>query len=339
MTEQHSFIYRMDALKQEVEKRTSYLGRMRSAEGQAHLLERVALTDGEAFLSDEYLQEAAAETYDWIKAFGRGVEHAFEFFPDGNITAISEHFGAGIMQPNGLKTQQLCLPLTQGMYTIGQQHSAGGYIYSIPLTGYSIAVGTAKTVEYRITTRYTMAIPNTPFSEQRTQQTETTQSGNSQLVKYENTIPFESNGLGNVVPTSIDQIDIEIIGFVPALSIQRGEYVAYTDEAGITRYGVATEPTQYDGYSLPKCVWYDEDIRNAVVYTLAIPDWQEENTLRKVRNDLKEALVNFVIWRWFETVLPTEADTYYAKWEEKAHGAQLGLNTEKRVLQRRAVWL
>ena len=333
--ETKQFIFSIADLKREAEKRTSYLGAMRAAEGQAHLYERVALTDGESFLSEEYLQEAAAETYDWLKAFGRGIDHAYQYLPDGELTAISEYFGAGIVLTNGQRVQSVSLPLTQNMYTISQ--TATGYDYTI-LLGYSISAGTAATVKYRITVLYTVAIPNTPFSEQRKQQIEST-AGSSQLVKCENTISLESTNLGNVVPQSLDQIDIEIIGFEPTLSIAEGDYVSYTDGAGKTIYGVARQATQYDGYSLPVCDWYEKDMRNAIVYTLGIPDWQDQNMLRKVENDLKEALVNYIIWRWLETVLPSEADAYEAKWEEKAHGAQLALNTEKQVLQRRAVWL
>lgn len=333
--ETKQFIFNIADLKREAEKRTSYLGAMRAAEGQANLYERVAMTDGESFLSEEYLQEAAAETYDWIKAFGRGIDHAYQYLPDGGLTAISEYFGAGIVLTNGQRVQSVSLPLTQSMYTISQ--TAAGYDYTI-LLGYGISAGTAATVKYRITLLYTVAVPNTPFSEQRKYQIETT-AGSGQLVKYENTIPLESTNLGNVVPQSLDQIDIEIIGFEPVLSIAEGTYVSYTDSTGKTLYGIAKQATQYDGYTLPKCDWYEKDMRNAIVYTLGITDWQDQNMLRKVENDLKEALVNYIIWRWLETVLPSEADTYEAKWEEKAHGAQLALNTEKQVLQRRAVWL
>lgn len=333
--ETKQFIFSIADLKREAEKRTSYLGKMRAAEGQSNLYERVALTEGEAFLSEEYLREAAAETYDWIKAFGRGIDNAYRYLPDGGLTALSEYFGAGIVLFSGQRVQSVSLPLSTGKYTISEK--TAGYEYTIPL-GYNISTGTAAAVKYRITVLYTVGVPNTPFTEQRKQQAEPT-NGSAVLVDYTNTVPYESSNLGDVELQSIDQIDIEIIGFEPIFPIAEGNYVSYTDSTGKTIYGVAQQATQYDGYSLPRCDWYEKDMRNAIVYTLGIPDWQDQNMLRKAENDLREALVNYLIWRWLETVLPSEADTYEAKWEEKAHGAQLALNTESQVLQRRVVWL
>lgn len=64
-----------DILK-EVTKRTSFLGKSRGTEQQAHLLDRLSLTEGESFLFDEFMDDAITEVYDWIKAFGRGINNA-----------------------------------------------------------------------------------------------------------------------------------------------------------------------------------------------------------------------------------------------------------------------
>ena len=61
--------------------------------------------------------------------------------------------------------------------------------------------------------------------------------------------------------------------------------------------------------------------------------------LPSVKRNLKESLVDYIIYRWFETVNPKEADDYKEKADDKGHKAQLGLNTEKTILQRGSLWL
>ena len=82
------FVFPIATLKKEVEKRTSYMGKMRGTEESPNLLDRLALTEGESFLTDEYLDEAAAETYDWVKAFGRNVRNAYRVVPEMEMKEV-----------------------------------------------------------------------------------------------------------------------------------------------------------------------------------------------------------------------------------------------------------
>lgn len=333
----HTFVFPLSDLRREIEKRSSYLGKMRSTEQEKHLLERFALTEGEAFLSDEYLREAATETYDWIRAFGRGVEHAFVFYPMKEAIEIREHFGACIEVGESGPSIKVNIPLTSDMCTLS--YTALGFHGVIQLSGYNIETGSASKVRYRVTLYYTFGVPNSPIEEPRSQATFSDISSNSSFVQYEFFVPKENTSLGDAGLKSVERLEIEIMAMEPAVQLSEGDYICFTDMHDKKRYGVVKAGTSYAGFDEPVCDWYDYDIRDSISYRLMIPHWQDNNMLPKVKNDLREALVNYILWRWFEMVNPTEASIYYDKWEEKAHGAQLGLNAEDRVLQRRVVWL
>lgn len=328
------FVFGIDNLLREAEKRTSYLGKMRGTEKEAHLYERMSLTDGERFLSDEYIKEASAETYDWIKAFGRGVDNAFMQFGDGTLKMVRKHFGAGITV--GGSNYELGITdyaLSSGMVQIANNPQGFFYI-DVTLPQVDITIGDAAKVVYRVSLHITVGVQNTPFEEKRVLTQDVTITQNTSWTKYVSQFMYEQSDFGLLVPESIDSIDIEIL----SADMASASPSQFTEYKGKYAEGDLAFALKDGAWYEPEAVWYEKDIRNSVVYTLEIPEWQDGNMLRKVENNLCEAIINYVVWRWFETVNPSEAAIYYDKWEEKAHGAQLGLNSEKRVLQRRATW-
>lgn len=78
------FTYLESDILKEVEKRTSYLGKMRETEKNANLIDRMSLTAGESFLAKEFLEDAREQVYDWLRAFGRDIEDACKV-EDGTI--------------------------------------------------------------------------------------------------------------------------------------------------------------------------------------------------------------------------------------------------------------
>jgi hypothetical protein len=63
------FSYKISDILDEITKRTSYLGKMRSTEQEPFLVDRLSLTSGENFMFKEFIDNAANETYEWVKAF------------------------------------------------------------------------------------------------------------------------------------------------------------------------------------------------------------------------------------------------------------------------------
>lgn len=72
-----------------------------------------------------------------------------------------------------------------------------------------------------------------------------------------------------------------------------------------------------------------------IVYTLQPRPWWDRNAFGGVERYIKESLVNYILFRWFEMTNMQEASLYFAKFEDYAHKAQLGMNAEHGVLERR----
>lgn len=72
-----------------------------------------------------------------------------------------------------------------------------------------------------------------------------------------------------------------------------------------------------------------------IVITLQPRRWWDRTAFSRVERYIKEAIIAFVLWKWYEYTNPEEAPTFFAKFEDYAQKAQLGMNAEKGVLERR----
>ena len=395
----HKFIFPIATLKEEVEKRTSKLGQMRSTDEAPHLLERLSLTEGESFLTDEYLDEAAAETYDWIKAFGRNVKNAYRVYPNGVLKEVVEDEGAKVsrnlspilfytaeQKPNyqmysddagsyfdleryeaiddegtrwGWKAGTMELystvyPIVEGsaLYKNSDGIQAGvAHLDYAPVAGKKtyvitgsfedivVETGIAQYVDVKFSVFWRRGVEEAPFEDLmqevvlRRYEEDETMSVFSFEVELE-----EDPQFGWETIAGVDNAQVVITHIEPAqrVDIHRGDYVKYTNLEGVVLYGVSTGEGK-DPLWVEE--WLEEDFRNSIVFRVELPDWSDENMLPSVQRNLKEALVDYILYKWLEVVYPKEADTYYEHFEDKAHKAQLGLNTEKRVLQRGSLWL
>lgn len=347
MSEQHSFIFPIAAIKQLVEQRTSTIGKMRGSETEPHLLDRLSLTDGESFLTDEWLEEAAAETYDWIKAFGRNVGNAFRIYPDGELHTIVENWGAHLEtagQVRGLSYKQDLSSSNFSSVRNNAQSDAASNIAAFTVNvnlpaAVDIALGGAAEVYYTMVVNYTTGINGVPI-EDKAQHTinsvvsvDTEESGCRFVVKL-------TTLLGDMVVKSVDSVEITITKATARhFTLQKGDYIVWQGVDGSERYGIVG--VNYDSNSEGPIIaeMINADVRNSIVMKVELPDWQDRNMLPMIERNLKDALSYFIIWRWFEEVYPQEAQSFKDRWEEKAHQAQLGLNTENHTLQRDATWL
>lgn len=337
----HTFIFPIAVLKEKVEKHTSYLGVMRGDKETPNYADRLSLTEGESFLSDEYLEEAAAETYHWIKAFGKNIQEAYKVHPDCQLVRIDENNGAKItVGGKEITLPSSVIPLTRDMYT-AVQNPAGTvtgnvivYDVNIHLPELRFQVGRATELRVDVITHYT-TIADGVFEDSCTQ----TAHWSFTEDEIRDTYTFGIGVLQNDFPTelkSIDSIEIVVVdGITPKHELSVGDYIELTTMSGQKQYGIVK--TVVDDTYIAE--WLPMDMRNSIAFKIDLPEWADENMLPIAKRHLEDALVNYIIYRWFETVNPNEAGGYYAKWEDKAHKAQVALNTEKRILQRSSDWL
>lgn len=343
MEEQHTFILKKAKIKERVEKITSYLGKMRDNNGMP-LFDRLSLTDGEDFLREDFLVEAAGETYDWIKAFGRHKNGAFRIFPDGALKPLYENHGAHIFADGKIQRLKYSLQLESTDYTVSTNYTTPTYVeylVSMLLPTIKINIGEADTLDYQMVIHYTAGIAGTPFSEERVEIIgPTTKTGNHTTGgSLSQAIQLEKTALGTLTILSVDSVDVEIVSVAKHVVLSNDDFICFVKYDGSMTYAVVTE--NYDSEEDDKFYYevFDGDIRDAVVYIVMLPDWSDRNMLPIVEDSLLNAIVDYIIYRWLELVLPKEAEVYYDKWEDKGRKAQLGLNTENRTLHRRATWL
>lgn len=363
-----SFIFPIADIQKEVEKRSSYLGKMRVVAGSdaavpQHQLDRMSLTKGEDFLFQEYLREAATETYDWIRAFGRHHgERAMRLYGSSTTHTIKENCGAKIVDDNGKEygTKFLFVPTTDDwVMRYNPLHGTWQTEITLP-DACEFVLQDSSDIKYRITYKYVVGVEDTPFEEVGVQTSEAVVLADTaqRLSKVSFEIPLRSTEWGDDYIKSVEYVLIEITEIVPAaaLSAAKDEYIEYQRRDGTTEWYQVRGAISTDKLFVP-VDWannlerLEEDLRDSIVYRLCIPEWSDSGMYKVVDNRLREAIVNYILWRWFETVLqeedrysrygqkmPHEAERYFEKYEEMAHQAQLGLNAEKQPLQRRYKW-
>ena len=343
MADRHSFIFRIADLQQLVERHTSYLGKMRVTDKDLDAADRLSLTEGEDFLFADYLEEATSETYDWIKAFGRNVKDAFLVFPDGEFNVIKEHSGVTIQRDGVSYGERKAFDVLDMNPYIGEQDEVT-HTHTLevdPSPSIKIAVGDATSVTYVIRLYYTASVVGTnAISSQYIKTITNTITSDATISEIETTSDAIPQTHGLTVVTSIDKLEIEVTSYTPAsASYNKGSYVKYIRLDGSFVY--ARLAAAYNAANKVEPELKDvctDDPRGSVVMAVELPDWQDRNMLPAVERYLKDAIAFYIIWRWLETTNPKEAENYYNKYEEKAHQAQLGLNSEATILKRHGHW-
>lgn len=342
----HVFAFPIPSIRTLVEKRTTMLGANRSTDGEVHLTERLSMTKGEGFLFDDFLQEAVAETYNWIRAFGRGISQAYQIYPDGVLHVIKANHGAHLEVNGEDKGLRHIIPLTSSDYTINYNPQLSepanrliGFLVAVNMPAYSGKIGDADEIRGKVTLRYTVGVQDAPIEEK--QEISTTFTASEDFDDAATIVPFPVHvDVSNfdMIVKSVESVEIEITEVVKDVTLHKGDYIKL-ESGPVGMYGILG--ADYNGGSDMPIIaeLLDGDVRNSIVMRVELPDWNDNNMLPAVQNHLQEAIVNYIIWRWFETVNPREANLYHEKWEEKAHKAQLGLNAEKRILQRKSTWL
>jgi len=82
--------YKLDDVLEEVYKRTTYLGKNKSDEQGAHLLNRIAMTEDDRSIFESFLQNAQANVFDVISPFTHGIDGAYWWNETYNAVDVLE---------------------------------------------------------------------------------------------------------------------------------------------------------------------------------------------------------------------------------------------------------
>lgn len=338
MSERYSFIIPIATLREKVEKHTSYLGMMRGDEASPNYADRMSLTSGENFLFEDYLKEAAVKTYHWIQAFGRNVPNSYRIFPNGDLVAMKENAGVKVTVGGedigaGLKRN---MPISEDDFSIITIQTEGDYkkyIIGVDFPDVAITMGDANSVRYKLVLHYKTLADNI-FEDRLEEVVEATITEDTTIERQVWNLLISQEVFATSF-TEVESVDIIIDNIeTDEVVLAKGDYVQYTDANGNTKYGYITKANDMDSVE-----WLQDDVRDSVVFTVDLPDWQNRNMLPSAQEYLEEAMMNYIMYRWFETTNPREASNYKDKFEGKAREAQFALNAENRVLQRKSKWL
>lgn len=326
-----TFSYRIDDILGEITKRTTYMGKMRGTEQEPFLIDRLSLTKGEGFMFSEFLEEAVAETYDWLKAFGRNIQMydkivlKYEDIKLKDGVCLKLMSGDSEVAPNEESSLKCSIEAkgTRMDIRLGEVLSAStqeGYVIN----------DAEPSIRVKIKVKYT--------------------NGNAQPVEklYEKELKNgDELGMFSIYyeseedeydedPTHPVEVTMVVVN-TSDFTIKKNTYVEY--------HYSADNPDLFDVYQVNvDCTninWKDYscklliDPRDSIVFTLNYPDYFDLNMVSSIDRNIKEAIVNYIIYRWFEYVYPIDADKYYLKFEDYAHKAQLGMNSENTLLQRK----
>lgn len=330
-----TFNYNIDALLEEVTKRTSYTGMMRGTEQEPYLVDRMSLTSGENFMFKEFLEEAVHETYDWVKAFGRNIHAYDKIVSEYEDVPIYKDYGVRMVGVDGNdmkvgETIKLDADFIQSPTSIqvtfdeiifknGVNDASAKVNVKWKLVVYSVLGGELNTVEIlNATTNYDTK-PSVPVSS----------------IDF----PFESQeATGDTHEIKKVELSVYAEPYPNTITnIKKGTYVEYRTDFGddsiFDLYKVNADCTNADWMNHSSKLNYDP--RGCVVYMLECKEHFDENMIPSVDRALKEAIINRIIYLWFEYVNAPEAEKYLLKFEEYGHKAQLGMNTRTKDIQRK----
>lgn len=327
------FNYRVEDILDEVTKRTSYTGKMRRSEQEPYLVDRLSLTRGEDFMFSEFLEEAVSETYDWVRAFGRGIPMYDKIVLD--YTDVKQY------KNHGYKI------------TVGGEEIELGKSLPLDVLSYNVVQDTVKLVQVNF---------NDVVAEKKASDVD------SILSAYITCTLFIKNDMVIVGGSEVEEIKTELIldafdtinnVHVPLLS-KKGEVVdakieitVNVEQKDVKPIGAKTyveyhynldNLDMFDVYQVTvECTtdnWMDYackqavDPRGCVIFILERTDHMDLNLISSIDRNIKEALINYIIYKWFEYTNVEEADKFYLKFDYHGQKAQIGMNSETKIVQR-----
>lgn len=330
------FNYKVSDLLEEVTKRTSYLGKMRSTEQEPYLVDRMSLTSGEDFMFEEFLEEAVHETYDWVKAFGRNIPMYDKIVSKYSDVPMYKDYG--VIARDAFNYFEFAIDksvkvdITELLKEDGQTLFVGHDVIQVD----SVIEDVEVIAEHKLVL-HTMLDGLDVYTSLNYNRSKVIAKGSGALFQGEQ-IPFDFIESDDEHEIKGAELYITIkVKPVNSMAIKKGTYVEYrtdfSDESVFDLYKVNADCTNADWKDF-SCM-LDYDPRGCVVYMLERKDCFDKNMLTSTDRALKEAIINRIMYLWCEYVNAPEADKYLLKFEEYGHKAQLGMNARTKDFQRK----
>ena len=328
--------YGYDKIYEEVYKRTSFVAKNRPTETLVHQLSTMSFTRDEDFMFKPFIMEASANIFEVLSPFCKHIHDAYSYV-DAPVTHTLD------VVPN--VKEFLKLGETKDYKTNRLWHDdARGSRYRISFT---IPVEKIKPVDcskWIVGAVVQLDWATKYYGENMAH------SGylNLRFSSKKNEIPcsYEFDIKENVFGEQIETMERVIGATVVKYSLmpksqpkpetwKAGSYVEVAGEEPALYKVLQDVPNVADLHDNRLFEPLDKDEREAVVYRINILDWMDENAFKGVEVAIFEALVNFVMYKWFLFVAPEHADIYNTAYENNLIQIKNRINAQKKPVNRK----
>lgn len=329
-------VYGYDNIYEEVYKRTSFLAKNRPTEALVHQLNAMSFTRDEEFMFKPFILEAASNVFEKLAPFCKNIQNAFRYnehvvtYERERIPNIKDFLEVGM--PCNIHAEQV------------QHDDACGSIYEIsfdvPIAHFKpidcAKYGVRMRIEIDYTTRYYgETVRNTGIIE-------TKFSTRKSVVSIKQQVKVKENVYGETIETfeCVNDVRVSRYGLIRKTDKKperwaAGNYVELTDGNDKHLFRILKDTfSNADLHDQRLFEAIETDDRDSVIFTLQILEWMDENAFRGLDNAVFESIVNFVMYKWFLIVAPTEAEGYYNAYDQALTRVTYRANQQKKPIHR-----
>lgn len=283
--------YKLSFLQEEIDKRSSYLGKLRRTEEAQHLLDLIRMSKDEENLFYPFAKEAMADVFDAMSMYAPQMRRAF-LWREGRVTHTI---------PDLPKTDSI----VYGTATISKVGDK-----AIGTLTFTWADGDPTKYLARVLVKVTITTSNGTRSEEVMCPAtyDTTNSYWSAPISYTpNLDTYETF-------VSADSAEPKACNpyFIDPVEFKKDDWLIDSDNhlfMALADGNVNEMPTW-------KVIYEPNDYRESIHYLLAFPRKWNLNMAEPLDTAIFEALVARIIFKWLQYSYPAEAERYLAEWQE-----------------------
>jgi hypothetical protein len=298
--------YRLGDIQNEVEKRTSYLGKFRKTEQSQHLLDLLAMTKDEENLFSPYANEAMADVFEELKKGMINLPYCSYEYKETIVKEIQLNPSIKVMPKNIIGTH------TNDIVYIN------GYLTSTPIDTNKYGITIDLSVECK-TECHTLDFADVQFVKSQTivctipSDAITLEEGVWVVKNYPVYVSLEKESSFTSAETIVEVTNVKYIqNSARAFELEEtplmqgdvvkvnGKYFEITTNTDINNINLNTQAKPLDAL----------DVCDGVHFYATIPSNVDYNHIRPLDNAIFEALVNKIILKWLIMVYPEAAEPF-----------------------------
>lgn len=299
------YYYPLDDLREEVYKRTSMIGKHTTNDDGSNRLDSIAFSQDEDEQFEYIVNDGAHEIFEKIIAYTDDRVRSF-IYNDGadNTMKRAESLGNTIRNAKLTKTDDIAGGSFTYTYTFNTDKVLGNgeQIVLVFRGAYKVRnfMGRTELRTFEQTAVVTGAATSHKISKTYTPEIDTTIGRMGiQAEQYKGIDTFE--------------LVSQTINYANPATVPANTWVEYTKLDGTQRLYYAIAPSDMNADIDDTSLYIDMtgyDLRYSIHYVVNKPQWVRENSMVMTDKSIFEALVSYVLYKWFLIVLPQQAEFY-----------------------------